>query len=216
MNTNIEKAISFLKEQFDKSDYMSKNESSKNYRIEYTLRVANIGKQIALKEGFEVEAMVLGCILHDISYMLDFNNEDDWLNHGRNAAKIARPFLESLNLEKSKIDEICYGIAIHVDDKADFNGERTPFALTIGDCDNIDRFDVYRVYENLQGKKFDILPLDEKLTYVSGIIEKLNKYLNIELGTKTAKEMWVEKVNYQIDFFEKMKKQLNLSKSIIY
>ena len=214
MNTNIEKAISFLKEQFDKSDYMSKNESSKNYRIEYTLRVANIGKQIALKEGFEVEAMVLGCILHDISYMLDFNNEDDWLNHGRNAAKIARPFLESLNLEKSKIDEICYGIAIHVDDKADFNGERTPFAITIGDCDNIDRFDVYRIYENLQGKKFDILPLDEKLTYVTGAIEKLNKYLKIELGTKTAKEMWVEKVSYQLDFFEKMKKQLDLSKSI--
>lgn len=33
-----------------------------------------------------------------------------------------------LDINKSKIDEICYGIAIHVDDKADFAGERTPFA----------------------------------------------------------------------------------------
>ena len=213
-NTNIEKTINFLKDQFKKSEYMSNNESSKNYRIEHTLRVANIGKQIAMNEGFNVEAMVIGCLLHDISYTLDFNSEDDWLNHGRNAAKIARPFLEELKLDTKFIDEICFGIAIHVDDKADFEGERTPFALTIGDCDNIDRFDVYRIYENLQYKKFDTLSFDDKFTYVTNVIDKLNKYLNLELGTKTAKEIWVEKINYQIGFFEKMKKQLELSKTV--
>ena len=49
------------------------------------------------------------------------------------------------------------GIAIHVDDEADFEGERTALALTIGDCDNIDRFDTYRymiicVHKSLKNK----------------------------------------------------------------
>lgn len=51
MNTNITRAIEFLKEQFEKSDYLSKNEKSKHYRIEHTMRVANIGKEIAIQEG---------------------------------------------------------------------------------------------------------------------------------------------------------------------
>lgn len=209
MNTNITKAIEFLKEQFEKSEYMSKNEKSKQYRIEHTMRVANIGKEIAIKEGLDEEALVLGCILHDISYMLDFKVEEDWLNHGRNAAKIARTFLESLELKQEKIHEICFGIAIHVDDKADFPGERTPLAVSIGDCDNIDRFDVYRIYENMQNAFFGDMTYKEQFNYVQKMLDKLNKYLSMEMATKTATQMWVNKVSFQIQFFERLKLQLN-------
>lgn len=211
MNTNIEKAIEFLKEQFEKSEYMSKNEKSKQYRIEHTLRVANIGREIALKEGLDEEALVLGCILHDISYMSDFKSEEDWADHGRNAAKIARPFLESLGLKSEKIDEICFGIAIHVDDRADFQGERTPLAVSIGDCDNIDRFDVYRIYENLQSAAFSNMSHQERSDYVNRVLTKLDKYLNMKMGTVTATNMWVDKINFQIMFFERLKSQLDCS-----
>lgn len=209
MDTNITKAIEFLKEQFEKSEYMSKNEKSKQYRIEHTMRVANIGKEIATKEGLDEEALVLGCILHDISYMLDFKVEEDWLNHGRNAAKIARTFLESLGLKQEKIHEICFGIAIHVDDKADFPGERTPLAVSIGDCDNIDRFDVYRIYENMQNASFGDMTYKEQFNYVEKMLDKLNKYLGMEMATKTATQLWVDKVSFQIQFFERLKLQLN-------
>src|SRR5690625_5120751 len=103
------------------------------------MRVAYIGRQIAKGEGFDQEVLVIGCLLHDLSYVQYFVEEDDWLNHGRNAAKLARPFLETLSLSSAQVDEICYGIAIHVDDEADFKGERSPLALSIGDADNIDR-----------------------------------------------------------------------------
>lgn len=211
MNTNIAKAIEFLKEQFDQSDYMSKNEKSKQYRIEHTMRVANIGREIALTEGLDEEAMVLGCILHDISYMLDFKSEEDWADHGRNAAKIARPFLESLGLKSEKINEICFGIAIHVDDKADFQGERTPLAVSIGDCDNIDRFDAYRIYENMQSAAFSNMSHQEQSDYVNRVLAKLNKYMNMKMGTETATAMWVDKVSFQIQFFERLKSQLEWS-----
>jgi len=105
---------------------------------------------MAEKEGFDVTEMVIACLLHDVSYCRDFKEESDWLNHGRKAAQIARPFLEELGLPKGRIEDICYGIAIHVDDKADFPGARTSFAESIGDADNIDRFDVYRIYETLE------------------------------------------------------------------
>lgn len=94
MNANIEKTINFLKEQFDKSSYMINNPKEKRYRFEHTIRVANIGKEIAGKEGLNEEALILGCLLHDIGYVNKFNSEEDWINHGRNAAKIARPFLK--------------------------------------------------------------------------------------------------------------------------
>ena len=45
---------------------------------------------------------------------------------------------------------MCYGIAIHIDDEADFEYERTPLAMSVGDADNIDRYDAYlRLYESL-------------------------------------------------------------------
>jgi len=60
----------------------------------------------------------------------------------------------NIGINPSEVDEICYGIAIHVDGKSDFKGEKTPLALSIGDADNIDRFDVYRIYDGLRYHKF--------------------------------------------------------------
>ena len=102
----IEKTEVFLKRKFDAADYLNAHPEAKAYRIEHTYRVANIGRELALKEGFD-------------------------------AAHIARPFLSELGLAEDRINDICYGIAIHVDEKADFPGERTPFALSVGAADNI-------------------------------------------------------------------------------
>lgn len=215
MGYNINLTINFLKEQFDKSKYMSENPESKKYRLEHTMRVANIGKVIAENEGLDVEALTIGCLLHDISYINAFNIEEDWLNHGRNAAKIARPFLETLQLSENQINEICYGIAIHVDDKSDFSGEPTALAVSIGDCDNIDRFDVFRIYENLENKLFSQLPYHEQMEYILKYIDGLNRLKNMKMATNTAKKMWTDKINFQIQFYERMKAQFESSNNII-
>ena len=207
---NIKKTEEFLKNRLDESSYFKTHEEEKRYRLEHSYRVANIGKEIALAEGFNVKATVIGCLLHDVSYGT-FESKEDWLNHGRTSAKIARPFLEELGLNDNVVDEICYGIAIHVDDKADFEGERTPLAVTIGEADNIDRFDVYRIYDNLRYMKFDQMTLEEKREKISSMLEKLHKYKQEPFITKTATQMWVSKLDYQIEFYHKLEEQLEHS-----
>lgn len=207
----IKKTEEFLKKKFEESEYLSAHASDRDYRLQHSYRVANIGKIIAEKEGFDVTEMVIACLLHDVAYCNEFKTQEDWLNHGRNSAKIARPFLESLKLPKERIGDICYGIAIHVDDKADFEGERTAFAESVGDADNIDRFDAYRIYEGLQYSKFSEMSIDDKKNKVDSTLVKLNEYKDMKLGTSTAISIWKERIDFYITFYNKLKEQLSNS-----
>lgn len=211
----IYKTESFLKETFNSSEFLNAHPSDKEYRLQHSYRVANIGKRIAEEEGFDVTETVIACLLHDISYCETFSDfEKDWKNHGRSAARIARPFLESLGLETERINDICYGIAIHVDDEADFEWERTPFAETVGDADNIDRFDVYRIYETLQYCKFSEMSFVEKQDKVDSMLQRLRELMDMRLGTKTAEIIWKERIDFYVRFYEKLKEQLANSTEI--
>ena len=59
----------FLKRKFNESEYFADKKSEKDYRFEHSVRVANIGKEIAEKEKMDSDAMVIACLLHDISYI---------------------------------------------------------------------------------------------------------------------------------------------------
>lgn len=210
----IEKTEAFLKQKFDSAVYLNSHPEAKAYRIEHTYRVANIGLEIARKEGFDETEMVIACLLHDVSYCEEFG-ENGWIEHGRRAAKIARPFLTELGLAEDRIDDICYGIAIHVDEKADFPGERTPFALTIGAADNIDRFDVYRIHEWLGNDGFSAMGLEEKREYCARRLARLHELLNEPMGTRTADEMWRSRLSFNISFYEKLARQFELSDRVV-
>lgn len=204
----------FLKRKFEGGAYLTAHPEAKAYRLEHTYRVANIGRQIAQKEGFDETGMVIACLLHDVSYCEDFG-ENGWKEHGRRAAQIARPFLRELGLPANQINEICYGIAIHVDDEADFPGERTPFALSVGDADNIDRFDAYRIHETLSHDGFLEKSFDEKLEYTEKRLVRLHELKELPMGTKTAGEIWRDRLSFYISFYEKLVSQLKCSKSIV-
>ena len=207
----VQLAKEFLKKKFDESEYFADKQSEKDYRFEHSVRVANIGKIIAEKEGMDADAMVIACLLHDISYCNEFASREDAMNHGRYSAKIARPFLEEIGMEPEAIEDICYGIAIHVDDNADFPGERTIFALSIGDADNIDRFDAYRIFESLKWVKYDEMSIGEKKEHCEKTIGKLERFKSLDFATKTSREMWIEKLDYQIGFYKKLLLQIENS-----
>ncbi|MBQ6431577.1 MAG: HD domain-containing protein [Oscillospiraceae bacterium] len=210
----ITKTERFLNEKFAGAKYLNAHPVDKAYRIEHTYRVANIGRQIAANEGFDETEMVVACLLHDVSYCEDFG-EEGWIEHGRRAAVIARPFLRELGMAEERIQDICYGIAIHVDDKADFDGERTPFALSVGDADNIDRFDAYRIHETLVHDGFLEKPLDDKREYVEKRLSRLRELIDLPLSTKTAEELWRSRLAFYIDFYEKLAAQIACSKSVL-
>lgn len=210
----IKKTEEFLKQKFDKAIYLNEHLEDKAYRLEHTYRVANIGRKIAAKEGFDETEMVIACLLHDISYCEEFG-EDGWKEHGRRSAQISRPFLQELGLPEERINDICYGIAIHVDEKADFPGENTPFALSVGDADNIDRFDVYRIHEILNMDKFLEMSYEDKTEYVEKRLSRLRELRELPFGTKTADELWKSRLDFYIIFFEKLADQLNMSNKVI-
>ena len=216
MNTeSFIKTEAFLKDTYAASTYLQTNPAERDYRLEHSYRVANIAKGIAEAEGFDVTYAVIAGLLHDIAYCEEMVTREDRMNHGCRSAAIARPFLESLGLPADAVNEICYGIAIHEDDEADFQWERTPFCETVGDADNIDRFDAYRIYETLEYLNFSEMNLADKRETVTSTIDRLTKYKEMKLGTATAKNLWLGRLDYYIGFYKKLKAQMDSSSSIM-
>ena len=210
----IARTEAFLKQKFDSAIYLNQHPDAKAYRLEHSYRVANIAREIAQAESFDETELVIACLLHDVSYCEEFG-ETGWAEHGRRSAQIARPFLAELGLAEARIHDICYGIAIHVDDQADFPGERTPFALSVGDADNIDRFDVYRIHETLSGDGFLSMAFPRKLQYAQKRLSRLRELYDLPMGTKTAETLWRDRLSFYIAFYEKLVRQLACSERVL-
>lgn len=202
----------FLKDELSKMiELFPEEKRAIEYRYEHSLRVASIALDIAKKEGLDEDRCYIGALLHDLGYSVPYDNPKEYVNHGRIGAKLARPFLESLGYSEEEVNEICYGIAIHVDDKADFEGKRTALAVTIGDADNIDRFDAFRIYDRLTWVDYKNLSLEKQREHVDTVLSSLNKYLDYECATRTATLMWKEKISFQLEFYNRLKKQIENS-----
>ena len=202
----------FLKDELSKMiELFPEEKRAIEYRYEHSLRVASIALDIAKKEGLDEDRCYIGALLHDLGYSVPYDNPKEYVNHGRIGAKLARPFLESLGYSEEEVNEICYGIAIHVDDKADFEGKRTALAVTIGDADNIDRFDSFRIYDRLTWVDYKNLSLEKQREHVDTTLKILNQYLDYECGTKSATLMWKEKISFQLEFYNRLKKQIENS-----
>ncbi len=204
----------FLRQSFSHSAVAQDDPTGAAYRVEHSIRVANIGRIIAQKEGFDETAMTIACLLHDIAYCQPLLTQEERRNHGRTSSQMARAFLENLELPETTINDICYAIAIHVDDEADFQWERTAFSETVSDADNIDRFDVYRIYENLSYTQFESMSLSEKQAHVESMLSRLDKLRQMPLGTETGTQMWQEKLAYYIGFYQKLYDQIAISGAI--
>lgn len=211
MTERIAKTEAFLREKLKESPYFEENPQAGAYRLEHTFRVARIGGAIARAEGMDEEAMTIACLLHDVSYCHAMPDQDSWREHGRVSARIARPFLEDLGFAPETVREMCYGIAIHVDDRADFPGEATAFARTVGDADNIDRFDAYRLYETLENMGFSRLPLGEKRAHVAGTLGRLAEYRELSFATAAATALWRERIGFYEDFYRRLAEQMDAS-----
>ena len=208
------RAEEFLREKLDGGEYMRAHPEAKAYRLAHSLRVANIARQIARREGFDETELVIACLLHDVSYCERFG-EGGWREHGRRSARIARPFLEALGLAPARVADICYGIAIHVDDEADFPGERTPFALSVSDADNIDRFDVYRLHESLSKDGFLDMDTASQREYAAARLARLQELRELPMGTRSAEALWRERLSFCISFYERLAEQLDNSLALL-
>lgn len=201
-------ALDFLRERFLSSDAM--DAAARSYRFRHTLRVAELGRRIARAEGLSEDALVVGCLLHDLAYSEVMPDEAAWRGHGRRSAALARPFVETLALPDADREALLFGIAIHVDDVSGFPGERSPLACSIGDCDNLDRFDVYRVYEQLERVGFSTLDADAQRAFVAKAQAHLRHCENAPVSTATTRALWQDRLAFQNEFYRRLSAQLAL------
>lgn len=204
----VEKTKLFLKESFESSEYMQENPHKLDYRFNHSLRTAYYGKIIAENEGLDIEGLIIGCLLHDLSYMEEIDTFEKHIDHGRRSAELAKTFVANLDLCDDIKKDLLYGIAIHVDKKADFKWRDSILARSISDCDNIDRYDIYRLYESLEWDEFSLLTYDKQTAYIKSRLDKIEELLKKELSSKTATKLFKEKLLLNKEIFLLLKKQL--------
>lgn len=208
---NIEKALNFLQNTYNSSTYFKQNPSAKEYRYQHTLRVSKIALYLSEKENLDNDVVIIGALLHDISYANEFKSKEDWINHGRNSAKMSEDFLNELDLAEGQKEEILFGIASHVDGNPGMDrGELTINALTISDSDNLDRFDIYRTFESLSYHEFYDKTVKEQISYLKERLKgvKVLQESEEEFATKTAKNMWMDRLLKQKDIYQDLSRQL--------
>ena len=189
----VERTEQFLKDTFSNSPYLQAHPTDGAYRIQHSYRVANLAKYIAQQEGLDVTDAVIAGLLHDIAYCEEMPTQEAQRNHGRRSP----------------------AIAIHVDDKADLTWEHTAFSNLVGDADNIDRFDAYRIYETLEYRNFSSLAFSEKQAMVNTSLERLEQLKGLPFGSPTATALWVQRLEYYISFYQRLQDQLRNSIQIL-
>ena len=208
MTGSIAVTESFLIGKLKENPYFFEQLHQLAKKVEHSRRVASIGREIAQKEGMDADAMAVACLLHDVAYCVPGVPMENHTRHGRLSAVIARPFITSLDMPAEIIEDILYGIAIHVDGEADFEGEKTVFARTISDAIIIERYGALGIFEELNDLQFFKLERDEKLYHVSRLLREAEEANLPEPATLTARELRLFQLSFYAEYFRRMKTQL--------
>lgn len=203
----MDRTQKFLHDHLCESGY---DNNEVKYRYEHSLRVANIGLELATLENANKKITVLGCLLHDVG---KFDTNDN-MEHGRISGKVARKFLETLDLSQKEIDDICYAIDMHVDGKSGYEYEETIESKIVSDSDNIERFGAYRIFLRMKWELNDEnKSIKQRILEVEGLLLRLNKYYkgNV-LETYSGNIKFKERIELQIDFYNKYLDELKMTK----
>ncbi len=179
------------------------------YRYDHTLRVADIGREIARAEGISEEALVMACLLHDVGYP-ECKSFEELGKHPAYGAEIARRFLEKIGYHREISKSICKAILIH--DRFPYEGEdATVLEKSVRDADDIDRADAMRIciraYHDIgecpawETQEVCIKRLEE----MKGLRERI-------CGTETAKFLWLENLDLREKFYRKLLLQMERTK----
>ena len=183
------------------------------YRYEHCLRVAHIGRVVAEAEGLDADLLELACLLHDIGKY----DAQVAVDHGRRGSQIARPILESLSLTPAAVDEICQGIAMHVDGRwnydpaspdypgADmFDSGPSILARSVGDCDNVDRYSLLRIHGTMSWARFSEKTTPEALAWIDGYLDVISSERRYECSTATAQALWMAALDDHETYFSRL------------
>lgn len=182
------------------------------YRYTHSLRVAEIGRQIARAEGLDEEMLILGCLLHDIGYVA-CKSKLDYADHGLKSAEIAAEFLREQGYDAAKAESICYGIRVHTQEDAEHSRVATVLEDSIADADNIDRFDAWRFSRNLCWDGLDKLRIRQIKNLALTRVQRMQELRSLRFATETGRKLWNEKLNLWTDFYSRLGNQMDITLS---
>ncbi len=211
MNRTASPAILTAARQFVKQQLLTGLEPPHGrYRYTHTLRVAEIGRRIARAEGLDEEMLVLACLLHDVGYVR-CKTDADYIDHGLLSAQMAAEFLEQQGYDDAKAESVCYGIRIHTLEEEKHPRPATALENTVGDADNIDRFDAYRLYEGLARARIDTLPCAELQRLAERRAEQMRRLVDWPFATPTAARLWKEKLAQNEAYYNDLRAQMDVT-----
>ncbi|MDP9800864.1 uncharacterized protein J2S49_000940 [Arcanobacterium wilhelmae] len=193
------------------------SEYGRRYRYEHCLRVARIGREIAIAEDMDPDLLELGCLLHDVGKY----DAEVPVDHGRAGGLVALEFLLAEGLPAVQAEELAQGIAMHTDglwnarsddegsprdargrEYLSFDREPSLLARSIGDCDNVDRFSLYRVADTLRYVRFMEKSTHEQRVWIAGNLEYLDSQYSYQCSTAAAQARWERALARQIEFYQ--------------
>lgn len=178
------------------------------YRYTHTLRVADIGRQIARKEGLDEEMLVLGCLLHDIGYVACITKLD-YADHGLKSAEIAAEYLTAHGYAPAKTESICYGIRVHTQEDSERIRPATVLEDSISDADNIDRFDAWRFSRSLYWDGLDKLSVPKMKDLAVTRCQRMAQLRNLAFATETGRKLWNDRIDLWVDFYSRLERQMD-------
>ncbi|MDE7326720.1 MAG: HD domain-containing protein [Lachnospiraceae bacterium] len=175
------------------------------YRYDHTLRVAEIGRKIAREEGLSEEALVMGCLLHDVGYP-ECGSFEELGKHSAYGAEIAKRFLGKIGYDRAMSESICKAVLIH--DRSPYEGEdATVFEKSVRDADDIDRADAMRICIQVYHDIGECPAWETKELCVKRLAEIKDLKGRI-CGTKTAKCLWLENLHLREEFYQRLLSQM--------
>ena len=169
----------------------------KRYRLDHSLRVANIAREVATAEGQDVLVATLGGILHDLGKHVAGPDE----MHGWISADMAMPFVKSLGVSEKQMRDIHYSIAGHEDGNAGYEYEDIAEADTVHQADAIERLCIYRVFETLDRGEIGCIDASEILQKCeAGMITNMKAMLT----TDTARRIFAQVLSGRVALYSSL------------
>lgn len=234
MTERIKKALDFLNETYNISEYWKINSIAKAYRFDHSIRVAKYAKIIGDAEHLDSEALQVAALLHDISYGLDFDltkskyynepypeldgfsHEDLVMHHGYISALHSISFVESLGFDEDTKNQILYAVGTHIKypENSKFIGQETLFTKTLCNCDEIDHVSSFRFYEDLKKFNFTDQNQEARQQWVwdkKGYTQYQMEHLYLDMRTETAKKLFKENCDFRFSVLENLQALIDSS-----
>ena len=187
-----------------------------SHRYDHSLRVYNLGKYIAAKEGSDMEIVQAACLLHDIG-----RGRKKGICHAELGAQMSEEILNSLGFPEEKIQRVVYCVRVHRYSKG-INPE-TLEAKILQDADRLEEIGAIAIARGLaediiKGKPLYDPIIEPNSIYVSGgnktsinfLIEKSLKLKPEKFHTKTAQELAKNRYEFTEQFVKRVIEEWNI------